>query len=362
MNGKQFYELYPDRTYFKFYDSKSFRSFSRGASGCTFTSLNFHTDINPDGLNGLCFTDLNHCFKFVEKYFSVVVVPKTENVDVFIHTTDGIEDGRISTSSLVISNIQETNENNFPNFQELLKENGLAVQFMRNPTYGDYLTAVSQNGLAMRYIPENKRTFDLWLAACKQWGYLLELLEKDIKRTAFTEEQYYNLCLGACTQNGDTLQNVDTGRIGVRHYVNVCLAAVKQYPSALYHVDLEIILAQDFFQLSLEACAKDGFALYYVNSVMVSVMVDNSKYFNREQYEKVCMVAVKQNGMALSLVKNQNEEICKEACRQNGYALEYVNFQTPEICRIAVEQNTNVIVLCHNAVHNSDGSYSLYFS
>jgi hypothetical protein len=45
----------------------------------------------------------------------------------------------------------------------------------------------------------------------------------------------------------------------------------------------------------------------------------------------VCLEAVKQNGYALSYVKEQTEAVCLEAVKQNGYALSYVDVKIFEI-------------------------------
>ena len=53
---------------------------------------------------------------------------------------------------------------------------------------------------------------------------------------------------------------------------------------------------------------------------------------------KYCLVAVKENGLALRFVKEQTPEICLEAVKQDGQALRFVKEQTPEICLVAVKQ------------------------
>ena len=53
----------------------------------------------------------------------------------------------------------------------------------------------------------------------------------------------------------------------------------------------------------------------------------------------LCIVAVKQNGLALEFVNNQTEEICIAAVINNGFALEFVKHQTEDICLVAVKQN-----------------------
>ncbi|CCL32420.1 Uncharacterised protein [Clostridioides difficile] len=44
------------------------------------------------------------------------------------------------------------------------------------------------------------------------------------------------------------------------------------------------------------------------------------------QFEEVCLMAVRKNGMALRYISNQNYKICLEAVMQNGMALREVMF------------------------------------
>jgi hypothetical protein len=53
--------------------------------------------------------------------------------------------------------------------------------------------------------------------------------------------------------------------------------------------------------------------------------------------ERVCLVALANNGMGLRHVTKQTPEICLAAVRNRGKALQYVNRQTPEICWEAVK-------------------------
>lgn len=73
----------------------------------------------------------------------------------------------------------------------------------------------------------------------------------------------------------------------------------------------------------LQAVRENGYALKYVKNPTL----------------EICLEAVRQNGYALEFVKEQKYEIALEAVKQNGWALEYIEEQTPEICLEAVKQN-----------------------
>ena len=63
----------------------------------------------------------------------------------------------------------------------------------------------------------------------------------------------------------------------------------------------------------------------------------------KNQTEKLCIEAVKQNGHVLFYVRNQTEKICIEAVKKNGYCLQYVITQTPKICIEAVKTNKSIL-------------------
>ncbi|HIE5541058.1 TPA: DUF4116 domain-containing protein, partial [Clostridioides difficile] len=65
--------------------------------------------------------------------------------------------------------------------------------------------------------------------------------------------------------------------------------------------------------------------------------------FVKEQTPEICILAVKQNGLALYWVKKQTEEICIKSVMQNGMALQYVVEKTKEICMRALKQNKHAI-------------------
>ena len=56
------------------------------------------------------------------------------------------------------------------------------------------------------------------------------------------------------------------------------------------------------------------------------------------QYEEVCLEAVKINAYALEYVKEQTPKICLEAVKKDGWVLRYVKEQTEEMCLEAIKQ------------------------
>ena len=89
--------------------------------------------------------------------------------------------------------------------------------------------------------------------------------------------------------------------------------------------ELKLKYYEELYHIS--ECKKDGSHIQYV----------------KNQTERICLVAVRQNRYALQYVKNQTEQICLEAVKQNGYALYYVKNQTEQLCLEAVRQNRYVL-------------------
>jgi hypothetical protein len=52
-----------------------------------------------------------------------------------------------------------------------------------------------------------------------------------------------------------------------------------------------------------------------------------------------CLVAVKQNGLAIKFIQNQTPEVCEAAVNQNPLALQFIENQTDELCMMAVKKN-----------------------
>ncbi|MFZ2537699.1 MAG: DUF4116 domain-containing protein [Oscillospiraceae bacterium] len=76
------------------------------------------------------------------------------------------------------------------------------------------------------------------------------------------------------------------------------------------------------------------------NKAVAILMLDGSQLRNLDnQTNYLCMIAIKNNPLALKYVKNQTPQICLAAVNQNGQALQYVHNQTEEICMAAVNRS-----------------------
>ncbi|MDR2633596.1 MAG: DUF4116 domain-containing protein [Treponema sp.] len=98
-----------------------------------------------------------------------------------------------------------------------VRENGLSIMDMAQ-TRELCLEAVKQNGKALQYIKDTSEEF--YLEAVKQNGFALQFIEKQ------TEE----LCMAAVSTNGLALQFVK------KQTEELCMAAISQNPLAYYYV------------------------------------------------------------------------------------------------------------------------------
>lgn len=95
------------------------------------------------------------------------------------------------------------------------------------------------------------------------------------------------------------------------------------------------------------AVNQNGLALQYVKipqerNICMSAIFQNGlaiQFVKIEKDRNLCLEAVKRNGLALQYVLDQDLNICIYAVKQNGLALQYVANQDQDICTYAVKQN-----------------------
>lgn len=90
-----------------------------------------------------------------------------------------------------------------------------------NCTEKNYLKAVEENGLMLKYVKQ--QTFNICLTAVKQFGHALQ----------FVELQTPEICLAAVKRHGESLQYVD------QQTPEICLAAIEQNPRAEKYIKLD---------------------------------------------------------------------------------------------------------------------------
>ena len=230
---------------------------------------------------------------------------------------------------------------------EAVKQNGWALEYVEEQTPEICMEAVKQNGLVLQYVKE--QTPEICMEAVKQneWALTyvkeqtseiyLEVVKHDGMALQYVKEQTPEICMEAVKQNGWALEYVK------EQTPEICLEAVKQDGLALSDVK------EQTPEICLEAVKQDGLVVQFVEEQTPEICLEAVKQnglaleYVKEQTSKVCMEAVKQSGLALLYVKEQTPEVCMEAVKQNGWALQYVKEQTSEICREAVRQDRGTL-------------------
>ena len=118
------------------------------------------------------------------------------------------------------------------------------------------------------------------------------------------------------------------------------LELIKEDWINLYKID------NQYEEVCIEAVKQNGWAIKYV----------------KEQTEEICLEAVKENGRVLEYVKEQTEKVCLEAVKNYGFTLLYVKEQTPKICLEAVKQDIEALRFVSSNIIKNDYEKFLKYS
>ena len=200
-----------------------------------------------------------------------------------------------------------------------------------------------------------KQTLSLCMTAVRHNGLALEHITKSTSsRFTFVMTPYlYNaICLAAVRENGMSIEYVIGFELSQEQYHTLCLEAVKSIPESIQLIESEIehMTPEMRNDIYLAAVTRSGVLLSYV----------------KKQSEKICLIAVRENGMSLehvilpsgeltldNMIDNMTDnmtseiyyKICMAAVYQYGEAIQYVKIEylTPEkylnICLVAVSSN-----------------------
>lgn len=216
-----------------------------------------------------------------------------------------------------------------------VKNNGMALVYVTNPSYELCKIAVTQNGMALHNVPIATITKELCEIALQQTANsfvcipsflvtyeFFEIAFKNNERCMYNIHDYtckddriYHLIL---SKYGGYLSNIPLNR----QTYEMAKIAVTNYGQALKNV-LFVYKTPEICKL---AVCNDGFAIDYV----------------LEKTNELCETAVSQNGCALQFIKEQcTQRMCEIAILNDGIALRYVplKFKTRELCEIAVKNN-----------------------
>ena len=117
----------------------------------------------------------------------------------------------------------------------------------------------------------------------------------------------------------------------------------------------------------IEYLKRLGYPLLFIlknQNIELCIEAINQKYYTcdamkeiQNQTEEMCLLAVKQNGMALQFVKNQTNEICLLAVKQNGMALQFVNDKEYKLLFITSNINIKKDDICSICISQNDSEW-----
>ena len=273
-SGAEFNKAYEGIKLYKFmFDSLVHRGFKYRLGLNTDT-----TQFDPTGKckkGGLYFCEESKCHYYVNQYgnkLALIEIPDDARVYV--------EENKFKSDKLFIKDIIDCDKINDEFWINIIHDNGLALEYVKNQTHEICELAIRQNYEALYFVRE--QTPELCKLAIQRSGNALCYVNQKVS----LPEDVYKL---AVQQDGHALRYIkDEFRTN-----ELCVLAVKQ----------------------------NGFALGYIKEQF--------------QTEKLCELAVTQNGLALANVINQTENICILAMKQDHRAYSYVKdkFRTVEVCR-----------------------------
>ena len=244
-------------------------------------------------------------------------------------------------------------------YKEVVTQDGLALKFVpeNNKTLDICEKAVTQNGKALEFVPNEKKTFDICEIAVTKNGLALEFVPN--------EKKTFDICKKALAQNSVALKHIEIlfiNNITKDQYYKLCEKAIKNKSNTIYYVNANNMTDEQYYELYKEALENNKHLLNLVPEnkrtyeiYMLAVTNNGDELKNvilndnitQEQYYKLCEKAVENYGQAIFYIKTKvidenNEEgkkyhkpinmtqeqyyeLCEKAVTNDGRALEYVH-------------------------------------
>lgn len=202
------------------------------------------------------------------------------------------------------------------------------------------MTAVTQNGLALEFIPENLRSGEICAAAIRQNGNALKFLNTGSFRNS-------DICLEAVRQDGLALQYVRPEE----KTPDLCLLAYTGNHEAMEFIP------ENLRKHVLEAADSAGKEQSIIESLQNGEILLKDVGLINQTYE-VCQAAVETDPMQLEYVMQNylRPELCLMAVEKNGQALRYVpeDMRDSVICNAALTQNNDAWVWVPESLRDED--------
>lgn len=254
-----------------------------------------------------------------------------------------------------------------------LKEHIVSLQAINSDYFSqnEYIRickeAVAIDGLALQYVKDISNINDykeICKIAIKQNAKAIKYINRDL----LADDIYdlYILALAVNKQNGcstDVIKYLKDIRL-LTTFKNLSVEAVKQNATALRHIiylDVDVpfvldnhkILVKNLEEICLAAVQHNGLAMQFITTInlpycrtarILKILAKNTIPINIYD-EEICLCAVQQNGLSLQFMRDQNEKICTAAVKNNNKAFKYVykQFRTPQLLFEVIQNYTKAI-------------------
>jgi hypothetical protein len=227
-------------------------------------------------------------------------------------------------------------------YHKMAKENQLGA-WLNSDDMDDGLrhALVTDRPLLIAHIQARHLTYEVCHAAIRKWPEAVRYTDKvhpELSIIAIRKNPYLieftretpELCLAAVNLNTGVIQKLLCSSCTLE----VRLAAVIQNPDTL-----EVVLRKTCHhpEVSLAAVSRKGLLLKHVP-------VD-------QHTEYLCLVAVRQNGLAMKYVRNPTLPILMAAVTQNPLALQYISDPPPRVLLALVLGRLSVVAQDERAAH-----------
>lgn len=222
---------------------------------------------------------------------------------------------------------------------------GNALEFISHQLYGNtdlVLTAIRQNGMALKHVQASSKDKMLVLTALQQNGIALQYATS-------TQKHDKEVVMAAVSQNGSALKYAGST---LKSDTDVVMAALKQNWRAMRNADIAITRNKEFIleflsEEPIQAAAGKDSEHGTVGIGIVLQYLDEEMRADRD----IVLECVKHSGMALQYANEalkDDEEICMAAVIQCGMALRCVSKQR--------RVNGKADPICVAAIHQDNGA------
>jgi hypothetical protein len=134
----------------------------------------------------------------------------------------------------------------------------------------EYMTdeIIKLHGTALKYVPEDKITFEICEVAVKEDGFALEYVPID----KMPDKEYLQICKLAVKNKGCALKYVNTDKTANNYeYIYICEISVKQSGYALEYVQNDKMTDVEYINICKLAVKQNGYALEYVHEDKMTI-------------------------------------------------------------------------------------------